>query len=184
MTAAVEAHGITKRYGDRVAVDNLTFSAREGEVLGVLGPNGAGKTTAIRVLTTMLEPTAGTFTVAGASRDRPSEIRRAIGVLPERSGYPGQQTGSEGLGALEGRTPRGARDGSWSPRRRAAATYEPRHAESSPRSTLQARWARVRLGATGRPAPAASRTPPERRAGQPRQPWTCRSTADATDREC
>jgi len=97
MTAAVEAHGITKRYGDRVAVDSLTFSAGEGEVLGVLGPNGAGKTTAIRVLTTMLEPTAGTFTVAGASRDRPAEIRSAIGVLPERSGYPGRQTGSEYL---------------------------------------------------------------------------------------
>jgi ABC-2 type transport system ATP-binding protein len=94
---AVDARGITKRYGSLVAVRDLTFSADAGEILGVLGPNGAGKTTAIRVLTTILEPTEGTFSVAGVPGTRPTEIRRRIGVLPESSGYPERQTGQEFL---------------------------------------------------------------------------------------
>jgi len=63
--AAIEARELRVSYGDRVAVHDLTFSLPRGEVLGVLGPNGAGKTTAIRVLTTVLEPSGGTFAVAG-----------------------------------------------------------------------------------------------------------------------
>jgi len=63
----------------------------------VLGPNGAGKTTAIRVLTTVLPPTRGTFAVAGVPHTRPTEIRRRIGVLPESAGYPERQTGEEYL---------------------------------------------------------------------------------------
>jgi ABC-2 type transport system ATP-binding protein len=94
---AVEAREITKRYGSLVAVRELTFSANAGEILGVLGPNGAGKTTAIRVLTTILEPSSGTFSVAGVPATRPNEIRRRIGVLPESSGYPERQTGEEFL---------------------------------------------------------------------------------------
>ena len=95
MTAAVEANGVRKLYGDLVAVEDLTFSVEPGEILGVLGPNGAGKTTAIRVLTTLLAPTRGTFTVAGVQHTRPVEIRRRIGVLPESAGYPGRQTAEE-----------------------------------------------------------------------------------------
>jgi ABC-2 type transport system ATP-binding protein len=94
---AVETHGIVKRYGSLVAVNDLSFTAEAGEVLGVLGPNGAGKTTALRVVTTILEPTSGTFTVAGVPHSRPEEIRRRIGVLPESSGYPERQTGEEYL---------------------------------------------------------------------------------------
>jgi ABC-2 type transport system ATP-binding protein len=94
---AVEAQGITKRYGSLVAVRDLSFSSDAGEILGVLGPNGAGKTTAIRVLTTVLEPTHGTFRVAGVPSTQPNEIRRRIGVLPESSGYPERQTGQEFL---------------------------------------------------------------------------------------
>jgi ABC-2 type transport system ATP-binding protein len=94
---AVEARGIVKRYGSFVAVSDLTFSAEGGEILGVLGPNGAGKTTAIRVLTTILEPTSGTFSVAGVPHTKPTEIRRRIGVLPESAGYPERQTGHEFL---------------------------------------------------------------------------------------
>jgi ABC-2 type transport system ATP-binding protein len=94
---AVEARGIVKQYGSLVAVSDLTFSADGGEILGVLGPNGAGKTTAIRVLTTILEPTRGTFAVAGVPHTRPTEIRRQIGVLPESAGYPERQTGHEFL---------------------------------------------------------------------------------------
>jgi ABC-2 type transport system ATP-binding protein len=95
--SAVDARGITKRFGSLVAVRELTFTADAGEILGVLGPNGAGKTTAIRVLTTILEPTEGTFSVAGVPETQPKEIRRRIGVLPESSGYPERQTGNEFL---------------------------------------------------------------------------------------
>jgi ABC-2 type transport system ATP-binding protein len=97
VTAAVEARGVEKRYGSLVAVADLSFEAAAGEILGVLGPNGAGKTTAIRVLTTILAPTRGTFAVAGVPDTRPAEIRRYIGVLPESAGYPEQQTGDEYL---------------------------------------------------------------------------------------
>jgi ABC-2 type transport system ATP-binding protein len=95
--AAVEARGIAKRYRSVLAVHHLTFSVEVGEILGVVGPNGAGKTTAIRVLTTILEPTEGTYSVAGIPATRPTEIRRRIGVLPESSGYPDGQTGREFL---------------------------------------------------------------------------------------
>ena len=97
MSAAVEVHGVEKRYGSLVAVDDLSFEAQPGEILGVLGPNGAGKTTAIRVLTTILEPTRGSFAVAGVPHTNPAEIRRRIGVLPESAGYPEHQTGEEYL---------------------------------------------------------------------------------------
>ena len=93
----VAAAGVRKVYGGVVAVDDLTFEARAGEVVGLLGPNGAGKTTAIRVLTTILTPTAGRFAVDGIPHSDPAEIRRRIGVLPESAGYPGQQTGDEYL---------------------------------------------------------------------------------------
>jgi ABC-2 type transport system ATP-binding protein len=96
-SAQVEANGLVKHYGAVIALEDLSFAAETGEVLGVLGPNGAGKTTAIRVLTTILAPTRGTFTVAGVPHTRPTEIRRRIGVLPESAGFPAQQTGEEYL---------------------------------------------------------------------------------------
>jgi ABC-2 type transport system ATP-binding protein len=97
VSAAIEARGVEKRYGSLVAVADLSFDAQAGEILGVLGPNGAGKTTAIRVLTTILAPTRGSFEVAGSPHTRPSEIRRRIGVLPESAGYPERQTAEEYL---------------------------------------------------------------------------------------
>jgi ABC-2 type transport system ATP-binding protein len=97
MTAAVEARSLGKRYGAVVAVEDLSFAVDAGEILGVLGPNGAGKTTAIRMLTTILAPTHGTFAVGGVAASRPAEIRRRIGVLPESAGYPVRQTGEEYL---------------------------------------------------------------------------------------
>jgi ABC-2 type transport system ATP-binding protein len=112
VSAAVEARGVEKRYGSLVAVADLSFEAAEGEILGVLGPNGAGKTTAIRVLTTILAPTRGTFAVAGVPHTRAAEIRRRIGVLPESAGYPEHQTGEEYLryhARLYGRSRAGAR---------------------------------------------------------------------------
>jgi ABC-2 type transport system ATP-binding protein len=97
VSAAVEARSVEKRYGSLVAVADLSFEAQAGEILGVLGPNGAGKTTAIRVLTTILAPTRGEFSVAGSPHTRPAEIRRRIGVLPESAGYPERQTAEEYL---------------------------------------------------------------------------------------
>ena len=88
MSAAIEARGVEKSYGPLVAVEDLSFAAERGEILGVLGPNGAGKTTAIRVLTTILAPARGRFEVAGVPHTRPAEIRALIGVLPESAGYP------------------------------------------------------------------------------------------------
>jgi ABC-2 type transport system ATP-binding protein len=93
----LEAHALTKAYRALVAVEELSFAARPGEVIGLLGPNGAGKTTAIRVLTTILAPTSGSFTVAGIPHTRPAAIRQRVGVLPESAGYPEQQTGIEFL---------------------------------------------------------------------------------------
>jgi ABC-2 type transport system ATP-binding protein len=93
----LEADGLRKTYGALVALEDLSFEAGAGEVVGLLGPNGAGKTTAIRVLTTILSPSAGTFAVAGVPHTRPAEIRRRVGVLPESAGYPGGQTGAEFL---------------------------------------------------------------------------------------
>jgi ABC-2 type transport system ATP-binding protein len=97
LNASLEAHGLKKSYGDVVAVEDLSFTAPAGEIVGLLGPNGAGKTTAIRMLTTILAPTAGSFVVAGVPYSRPADIRQRIGVLPESAGYPDQQTGKEFL---------------------------------------------------------------------------------------
>ena len=94
---AVEAEGLTRRYGAVTAVDGLTFALDEGRVLGVLGPNGAGKTTAIRMLTTILPPSSGRFAVAGIPGTREREIRNRIGVLPESAGYPARESGAEYL---------------------------------------------------------------------------------------
>ena len=63
--SAIEVDGLTKRFGDFVAVDHVSFRVEEGEIFGLLGPNGAGKTTLIRMLTTLTPPTDGTARVAG-----------------------------------------------------------------------------------------------------------------------
>jgi ABC-2 type transport system ATP-binding protein len=80
----IEARGLTKRYGDLVAVEDVGFSLARGEVVGFLGPNGAGKTTTIRMLTGFLPPTDGTAVIAGHDIfGDPIAARRAIGYLPE-----------------------------------------------------------------------------------------------------
>jgi len=91
----LEARNLRKSYGSRLALRDLSFSLEAGRILGFLGPNGAGKTTSIRILTTILEPDAGHFTVDGFGWDSPDEIRRRIGVLPETFGLPKQMTGIE-----------------------------------------------------------------------------------------
>jgi ABC-2 type transport system ATP-binding protein len=93
----VEAVHLTKHYGAYSAVEDVSFSASQGEIIGLLGPNGAGKTTTIRLLTTVLEPSSGGFSIAGHPSTSATEIRRCVGVLPESSGYPSHQTGAEYL---------------------------------------------------------------------------------------
>lgn len=80
----IRASGLTKDYGIRRAIDNLTFEAEQGEILGFLGPNGAGKTTTMRILTGYMPPTEGEATVAGYDVVADSiEVRRRVGYLPE-----------------------------------------------------------------------------------------------------
>lgn len=80
----IEASGLSKRYGDLVAVQDVSFSVQPGEVVGFLGPNGAGKTTTMRILTGFLPPTDGVATIAGHDIfSDPLAARRAIGYLPE-----------------------------------------------------------------------------------------------------
>ena len=80
----IRVSGLTKDYGIRRAVDNITFEAEQGEILGFLGPNGAGKTTTMRILSGYMPPTQGEATVAGYDVVSESiDVRRRVGYLPE-----------------------------------------------------------------------------------------------------
>jgi ABC-2 type transport system ATP-binding protein len=82
--AAIDVQGLTKRFGDFTAVDGISFAVDDGEIFGLLGPNGAGKSTLIRMLTTLIPPTAGTALVGGWDIIRdPNGVRRSIGVIPQ-----------------------------------------------------------------------------------------------------
>ncbi|MGN6796370.1 MAG: ATP-binding cassette domain-containing protein [Streptosporangiaceae bacterium] len=85
---ALSVRGLSKRFGDRIAFDNVSFDIGSGEVFGFLGPNGAGKTTTVRTLSTLIAPTSGTATVAGIplTPDNGVEIRRRVAVMPESPG--------------------------------------------------------------------------------------------------
>src|SRR5215475_6969796 len=81
---AIIVDHITKKYGDFVAADDVSFSVHEGEIFGLLGPNGAGKSTLIRMMTTLLPITSGSASVAGHDVTKePDAARRAIGVIPQ-----------------------------------------------------------------------------------------------------
>jgi len=80
----IEVEGLTKDYGPRRAINNLTFQANPGEILGFLGPNGAGKTTTMRILAGYMPPTWGVARVAGFDVvDQSLEVRKRVGYLPE-----------------------------------------------------------------------------------------------------
>jgi ABC-2 type transport system ATP-binding protein len=82
--AMIEVQNLTKRYRDRSAIEGLTFSVNEGDILGFLGPNGAGKSTTMKILTGFLPPSQGTAKVAGFDVfEQPLEVKRRIGYLPE-----------------------------------------------------------------------------------------------------
>lgn len=80
----IEVRDLSKRYGDLLAIDRVSFTAQKGEIVGFLGPNGAGKTTTMRIITGFLPATAGTVKVEGFDIfDDAHEVRKRIGYLPE-----------------------------------------------------------------------------------------------------
>ncbi|WP_224244748.1 ABC transporter ATP-binding protein [Hyalangium gracile] len=86
----IEVRNLHKRFGAVTAVEDVSFAAADGVVTGLLGPNGAGKTTTLRMLYTLIKPDRGTARVDGLDvAERPMDVRRAIGVLPDARGlYP------------------------------------------------------------------------------------------------
>jgi ABC-2 type transport system ATP-binding protein len=93
---SVDVDGLTHRYGERVALDGVSFSVRSGEVFGLVGPNGGGKTTLFKILSTALTPSSGTARVAGIDV-RDGEVRRRIGVVFQAPSLDGKLTVAENL---------------------------------------------------------------------------------------
>ena len=112
--AMIEMRGLTKRYGEKTAVDHLDLTIRRGEVFGLLGPNGAGKTTTTLMLTGLTEPTEGTAFIDGKDCLRqPMEVKSIVGYMPDNVGFYGDMTGRENLqftAALNGLKDREAQD--------------------------------------------------------------------------
>jgi len=95
---AIRTNGLTKRFGDVVAVEELDLTIEKGEVFGFLGPNGAGKSTTINLLLDFIRPTDGSVEVLGIDAQQdPAAIRRRVGVLPEGYGFDDPLTGREYL---------------------------------------------------------------------------------------
>ena len=81
---AIEVRNLTKRFGDLVAVNDISFDVMDREIFGLLGPNGAGKTTLIRMMTTLTPPTSGTALIAGHDISKDADgVRHSIGVIPQ-----------------------------------------------------------------------------------------------------
>src|SRR5260370_5491854 len=96
MSAIIEVKGLTKSYGSKRGITNVSFQVEEGEVFGFLGPNGAGKTTTIRLLMALLRADAGTARIAGQDCWQHSvELKRLIGYLPGEPALDPNLTGGE-----------------------------------------------------------------------------------------
>lgn len=96
--SVLETLSLTRRFGERTAVDSLTVSVKRGEIFGLLGPNGAGKTTTLKMLTTLLPPTSGKACIAGFDIVKQSaDVRRVIGYVPQLLSADGTLTGYENL---------------------------------------------------------------------------------------
>lgn len=97
-TVRIRTRGLTKRYGDLVAVDHLDLEVHAGEIFGLLGQNGAGKTTTILMLLGLTEPTEGAARVMGLDPSRgPLQVKRRVGYLPDSVGFYGDLTGRQNL---------------------------------------------------------------------------------------
>lgn len=95
---AIQMMNLTRKFGQQTAVDRININVRYGQIFGLLGPNGAGKSTTIKMLTTILDPTSGTATVAGFNIvDEPAQVRRRIGYVPQMLSADGALTGRENL---------------------------------------------------------------------------------------
>ncbi|MBU3028439.1 ABC transporter ATP-binding protein [Zobellia galactanivorans] len=95
---SIEIIGLTKKYGEHVAVDNLTLSVEKGEIFGLLGPNGAGKSTTILMLLGLTEVDSGSVKVCGIDTTRfPLEVKRKVGYLPEDVGFYNDYSGLQNL---------------------------------------------------------------------------------------
>ena len=117
---AVQAHGLTKRYGQTTVLAGISLHVGQGTVAGLLGPNGAGKTTVVRILTTLLRPDAGQARVAGFDVTRqPGQVRAAIGLVGQQAAVDLVLSGRQNLvlfGRLHGLRPataRGAQRNCW-----------------------------------------------------------------------
>src|SRR5688572_23991465 len=98
MANAIETTGLTRRFGERLAVDKLDLAIPWGTVFGFLGPNGAGKTTTVRMLAALIAPTAGSATVNGHEIGRDDKaIRRSVGILTEAPGLYDRLTAHQNL---------------------------------------------------------------------------------------
>ncbi len=87
MPNVVETVGLTKKYGDFTALDNLSIALERGQILGFIGPNGAGKTTTIKILVGLARPTSGSATISGADCTRDArKIKRLVGYMPDTFG--------------------------------------------------------------------------------------------------
>jgi len=94
----IRVTNLHKRFGDFVAVEDVSFEVRPGEIFGLLGPNGAGKTTTLRMIATLLKPTRGAITVAGFDAlEEPEQVRRHLGVLSEHTGLYDRLTAEENV---------------------------------------------------------------------------------------
>jgi sodium transport system ATP-binding protein len=94
----IEVQQLHKTFGSKIAVQDVTFSARDGQITGLLGPNGAGKTTTLRMLYTLLKPDRGRITVDGVDAAlQPLEVRRRLGVLPDARGLYKRLTARENI---------------------------------------------------------------------------------------
>jgi sodium transport system ATP-binding protein len=94
----IEVEQLHKSFGAKVAVQEVTFSARDGQITGLLGPNGAGKTTTLRMLYTLLKPDRGRISVDGVDAAlQPLEVRRRLGVLPDARGLYKRLTARENI---------------------------------------------------------------------------------------
>src|SRR6202049_1479444 len=101
---ALSVEHLSKRFGDRIAFDDVSFEVGYGEVFGFLGPNGAGKTTTVRTLGTLIAPSSGTATVAGIQMpaDNGPSIRARISIMPESPGLYQRLTVMENLQCFAG----------------------------------------------------------------------------------
>ena len=91
--ARIEINNLTKKFGDLTALDDVTVSLEQGQIVGLLGPNGSGKTTLIKILNGLLQPTSGSVTINGSAPG--VETKKVVAYLPDRNALPDYMTASQ-----------------------------------------------------------------------------------------